>query len=138
MEELDMHLFTVKKKLWYSWGVRFLGWTLNESDTQEAIFLRVPSVYRFKGKATKSNPEQRFFNELRFTHDNVTYTFYFKRVGAQVWDKNLDFFNLRESQIKKSLSNFPDYFGLVNAISEGKVDAEKIEGMHDPVIEIWR
>lgn len=138
MEEIDIHLFSVKKKLWYPWGKRFLGWTLNENGIQEAIFMRVPGVYPFKGKVTKSTPEQRFFNEIRFTESDVTYTFFFKRIGAQVWDKDLKFFEEREEKIKQNLGVFPDYFGILNALSEGKISVQQIEDMHDPVIEVWR
>lgn len=140
--ELDIHDFELNFWLhsYNHWGPDFWGWSFNENETHQAIFMRVPKRYRAKGKFIDSTPEQRFFNQIRFpmTPFKKTVTFNFKKVGAQTWRKENDFFKRSEEQIKEAISKFPKYFRILDQLLLGDTDPDVVAGVDPEVIEVWK
>lgn len=134
--DLDIHLYEQLRDLKYFWGQRFTGWTLNTDGFNNAIFIRVPPYFKMKNKWVKAEPANIFFNEVRIPAGKEVLTFHFKRAGALVWPSSSDFFDRSREEIKKSLLTFPDYFAIINSVTEGNFNLDKLS--KDPIIEVWR
>lgn len=138
MEEIDIHDFKVVEDLCTRWGDRYRGWTLNENEKNFALFMRVPSQYLVNDSYVQANEEQLFFNEIRIPVSDVAVTLFLKRVGGQEWEKDNNFFERCEEQIKEGISKFPDYFGILNEVTAKRISAEEAEHLCQGVLEIWR